>query len=184
MLFFPIFLFQLVQKIFNITQRTDPRLQLFQVLQQFSLRQLPQRRTADAVLGEQVVDELVDKGQRGALGALAPQLSPVLEKGLEGLVHVLAAAGEADVEGGQGAEVLEALAAEAEVLAQHVVAGAELQQLEQQTQERRGLLRRAVSTAYKGDMGHDPVYNVGLVETETRVLEVEAVDYALNHCLF
>lgn len=106
---FPFFcaLLFLVQHIDLVAQGTLPGLQQIQILKLAPGGHLPQTGCADAVFCEQVVDEGVDVCEGEVFLQAAFYFAVVGEEGLEGGVDFHGLPGEADVEGGEAAQVFE-----------------------------------------------------------------------------
>jgi hypothetical protein len=97
----------LIQLLDLPVQRTLPRLQQIQILQIRARRQLPQTGRAHAVFRKKIVHELVNVGECESVFETTFDFAVVGEQGLKGLVDLDGLPGEADVEGGEAAEVFE-----------------------------------------------------------------------------
>ena len=164
-----------------LSQRTDPLIQLPQILQQRPLRQLPQTRPAHAILRQQIIHKLIHKRQKIPPLPRPPSNLPIIpQQRLQRAIHIHRVERQAHVERRQRAQVLEVPLVQ--ILQHDLAVGQQLQELEGQAEEGGGFLL-AVRAAEVGHLD-GAVAQRGFVDGEALLLPVVGVGDAVADGFF
>ena len=159
---------------------TFSQIELAQIFQYRSRRQLPQTGCADPLLGQKIIDELIKVGECiSAIPCSSPQLSVICQHWFQRSIDIFGVECEANIECGQSTQILKVILVE--VFEDDVSFRHELEKLESEAKEWRGFLLpiRSPNECHV----NSPITQSSLIDGEALFFPVVAVHYSVPHGL-